>query len=157
MPTSSFLPLLLLVAAIGCALIGGIFFAFSVFVMRALARLPAAHGIAAMQSINIAVITPLFLVPFFGTGAVCLAAAIVARNLPTFPAIVGATLLYLVGTLLTTMAANVPLNNRLARLDSGDAASPVVWKRYITRWTLWNHLRTASALLAAALLLHSLR
>ena len=32
---------LTLVAALGCALVGGVFFAFSSFVMKALGRLPA--------------------------------------------------------------------------------------------------------------------
>ena len=32
------------VAAIGCGLVGGIFFAFSTFVMAALGRLPSDHG-----------------------------------------------------------------------------------------------------------------
>src|SRR5690606_28980359 len=43
---------LVLLAALGCALMAGLFFAFSVAVMRALGALPAAQGIAAMQSIN---------------------------------------------------------------------------------------------------------
>jgi hypothetical protein len=42
--------------ALGSGLMAGAFFAFSTFVMRALARLPAAEGIAAMQSINVAAI-----------------------------------------------------------------------------------------------------
>lgn len=49
--------LLVLFAAIASALSAGIFFAFSTFVMRALAQQPAAQGIAAMQAINITVIT----------------------------------------------------------------------------------------------------
>jgi uncharacterized membrane protein len=50
---------LTLVAALGCGLMAGVFFAFSAFVMKALARLPLAQGIAAMQSINVAVINPI--------------------------------------------------------------------------------------------------
>ena len=45
------LALLLCVAA---GTVGGVFFAFSTFVMKALARLPHAQAIAAMQSINAA-------------------------------------------------------------------------------------------------------
>ena len=41
---------LTLFAALGCGLMAGLFFAFSVAVMKALARLPSAEGIAAMQS-----------------------------------------------------------------------------------------------------------
>jgi hypothetical protein len=41
----------------------GFFFAFSVCVMRALGQLPLEQGIASMQSINVAILNPLFL-PF---------------------------------------------------------------------------------------------
>jgi hypothetical protein len=41
-------------SALGAGLIGGLFFAFSSFVMIALGRLPPASGISAMQSINVA-------------------------------------------------------------------------------------------------------
>ncbi|WP_010496926.1 hypothetical protein [Paenibacillus elgii] len=47
-------------SALGSGLIAGLFFAFSTFVMSALARLPAEQGIAAMQSINVTVLNPLF-------------------------------------------------------------------------------------------------
>lgn len=45
-----------LLVCIGAGLIGGVFFAFSSFVMKALAELPAAHGIDAMQRINVVVL-----------------------------------------------------------------------------------------------------
>jgi uncharacterized membrane protein len=47
-----FLAVLTMVAALGCGLNAGVFFAFSSFVMKALARLQPAQGIAAMQSIS---------------------------------------------------------------------------------------------------------
>ena len=49
---------LTLIAALGSGLIGGVFFGFSGFVMKALARLRPAQGIAAMQSINVVAVTP---------------------------------------------------------------------------------------------------
>ncbi len=45
-------------ALLASALVGGVFFAFSSFIMKALARVPSAEGIAAMQSINVIVINP---------------------------------------------------------------------------------------------------
>lgn len=42
-------------AALGCGLIAGVFFAFSTFVMKGLARIPTEAGVAAMQSINVTV------------------------------------------------------------------------------------------------------
>ncbi|MEH2408541.1 anthrone oxygenase family protein [Nostoc sp.] len=61
-----------LFSALGCGLIAGVFFAFSTFVMNALARLQPAQGITAMQSINITVINPLFMAVFLGTAAACI-------------------------------------------------------------------------------------
>lgn len=58
-------------AILGCGLIAGSFYAFSTFVMQALAQLPPSAGIAAMQSINIVVINGLFLGAFFGTAIAC--------------------------------------------------------------------------------------
>ncbi|HEV8205069.1 MAG TPA: hypothetical protein VGR04_00085, partial [Acidimicrobiia bacterium] len=49
----------------------GFFFAFSACVMKALARLPAAQGVAAMQSINVVVINPLVMAALFGTALAC--------------------------------------------------------------------------------------
>ena len=51
---------LTVVTALGCGLNAGVFFAFSSFVMKALARLQPAQGIAAMQSINLVAVTPGF-------------------------------------------------------------------------------------------------
>jgi len=62
-------------ALLGSSLIAGVFFAFSSFLMKALARIPTHQGIAAMQSINVVVINPTFLGTFMGTGVLCLLVA----------------------------------------------------------------------------------
>src|SRR5215203_2738800 len=59
------------VMALGAGLVGGVFHAFSTFIMSALARIRPSQGIAAMQSINITVLNPWFLLPFVGTAAGC--------------------------------------------------------------------------------------
>src|SRR5690242_17039688 len=64
---------LTLLAILGSGTVAGVFFAFSAFVMSALARLPSAQGIAAMQSINVVVINPKFLGVFMGTALLCVA------------------------------------------------------------------------------------
>jgi len=76
--TSKLVSLLQVLAALGSCLIAGVFFAFSSFVLPALARLPAPLGVAAMQSINVVVLNPLFLGTFFGTAILSLVLAIVA-------------------------------------------------------------------------------
>ncbi len=143
-------------SALGCGLVAGVFFAFSTFVMRALDRLPAPHAVAAMQSINIAVIHPLFLGPFFGTALTCIATTIAARSQSSFPAISAAAALYLFGTLLVTIICNVPLNHRLAAADPSSSAAASAWRHYLSRWLFWNHVRTAAAAFASGALIYSL-
>jgi uncharacterized membrane protein len=144
-----------LATALGCGLVAGVFFAFSTFVMAALKRLPAAESIAAMQSINVLAVTPVFMTALFGTAAACLGlvawTVISSDGRPTALVLVGCAL-YLVGTIGVTIACNVPLNNGLARLRPKDADAAVRWDRFVTRWTEWNHLRTVAALAAAAVL-----
>jgi uncharacterized membrane protein len=156
MATVTHLPFTLkLCSALGCGLIAGVFFAFSTFVMSALARLQPASGIAAMQAINITVINPLFMTAFLGTAAACIFLAISSLSKwhqPGAVYLLFGSLLYLVGTVLVTIIFNVPLNDALATVkpDSPDGAS--LWTNYLTNWTFWNHVRTAAALAAAALL-----
>jgi uncharacterized membrane protein len=63
---------LMFVSALGSGLIAGFFLAFSIVVMKALGQQPPSHGIAAMQSINLVVLNPMFFTAFFGTAATCL-------------------------------------------------------------------------------------
>jgi uncharacterized membrane protein len=71
MRENNILDLVALLSALGCGLAAGIFFAFSTFVMKALGKLAPSQGIAAMQSIYVAIINPWFLRLFFGTAGLC--------------------------------------------------------------------------------------
>jgi uncharacterized membrane protein len=149
----SLLHLLTFLAALGAALVAGIFFAFSVFIMTALGRLPAQGGISAMQSINVVVLNPVFFAVFFGTAAIALVLAItalIAWSEPGAPYLLAGSLLYLVGTILVTIVFNVPLNHQLASVAPGSAEGAAVWTRYLSAWTAWNHVRTLASLAAAA-------
>lgn len=151
--------ILTLIAALGCGLTAGVFFAFSTFVMKALARLAPPAGIAAMQSINVAVLNPWFLGMFLGTAAACalvMIAAVLRWRAPGAVYALGGGALYLIGTLLVTMVCNVPRNNRLARLAPTDPDSVRSWADYVADWTAWNHVRAAAALAAAAALIIAL-
>ena len=144
---------LALASALGSGLMAGVFFTFSTFVMRALARQPAAHGIATMQSINVTVLNPWFLGVFFGTAATCSVLAfdsLVLRPVPGAWLLLAGSALYVLGTFLVTMVCNVPWNNRLAAADAASAAGQALWARYLSRWTAWNHVRTVAALAALA-------
>jgi len=151
---------LTLMGALGAGLVAGIFFAFSAFVMTALGRLSAPKGISAMQSINVAVLNPVFFSVFFGTGAVSLALAIAALAEWSSPAslyLLGGALLYVVGCVLVTVMFNVPLNNKLKAVnpESSDGAS--LWSAYLTTWTAWNTVRTVASLAASVLFILAIR
>ena len=118
------------VTALGSGLMAGLFFVFSVAVMRALARIPAPSGIAAMQAINVVILNPIFGLVFFGTTA---ASALLAAY-----------------AFFVTVAFNVPRNNALAAVDPASAEGARVWSDYRVTWTTWNHVRTLSSLVATA-------
>ena len=147
-------------AALGCGLMAGFFFAFSVCVMNALGRLSPAQGIAAMQSINVVVINPLFLTGFLGTAVACvllLVSSLLSWHRPGAAYLLVGSLLYLVGTILVTMVFNVPRNNALALVTPTDPDSASLWASYLSSWTAWNHIRTIAALAATASLIIALR
>lgn len=146
---------LTLFTALGCGLVAGVFFAFSTFVMNALARLQAKEGIIAMQSINITAINPLFMLALFGTATACIflaVSSVLKWHQPGAAYLLIGSLLYLIGTVLVTIAFNVPLNDALAiaKPDSTEGAN--LWAKYLTNWTFWNHVRTIAALAAALIL-----
>jgi uncharacterized membrane protein len=141
-------------ALLGSALIGGVFFAFSSFVMKALARVPSSEGIAVMQSINVVVINPSFIGAFMGTALLSIAVIVLVLMNGIHPVtmfFIGGSVFYFVGTFLVTMFGNVPLNNQLAAASVTDPDAAVLWMHYLDRWTMWNHVRTAAAIVASLL------
>ena len=151
---NSLIPLVGTIALLGSALVGGVLFAFSSFVMKARARVPSAEGIAAMQSINVVVINPSFMGAFLGTAFLSLGVVVlvlVSRSHPSVMFFLGGAILYFTGTFLVTIFGNVPLNEQLAAVSATDSAAVKLWEHYLNRWTMWNHVRTTSAMLAALL------
>ncbi len=144
-----------LVAALGTGVMSGVFFAFSSFVMKALAALPGPQGIAAMQAINTAAVSPLFLAAFIGNILICTPLAVYSlassHQRGTSWILIG-SLLYLIGAVLTTVVFNVPLNNALAQVDPVSEAASIFWIRYLAAWSAWNHVRAVASFLAAAAL-----
>jgi uncharacterized membrane protein len=153
MSSPLFVPTLL--ACLGCGVMAGVFFAFSAFVMKAIVRLPPAQGIATMQSVNSAAITPAFMTALFGTAAAC--AALIATSILTWHKaytgyLLGGSGLYLAGVIGLTVAYHVPRNQALDRVEPDGTGAAQHWRRYAATWTGGNHVRAVAALAAAAAL-----
>ncbi len=139
---------LAVVGVVGTGLVAGAFCAFSAFVMRALAALPPAQGVAAMNSINVFAVRPAFMIVFTGSAVVCVVIAVVTLVVwpdeGTVELLVGSAL-YLFGVFGLPLVANVPRNNALARLDPGAREAAAYWPTYVREWSVWNHARTVAS------------
>jgi uncharacterized membrane protein len=148
--TGSFIFASMMVITItGCGLMAGLFFVFSVSVMKALAQMPPHEGLKAMQLINRTILNPIFLGTFFGTALLflCILAVSVIERQPGYGWSLSGAAIYLVGGFLVTVWGNVPLNNAL-----DTEGCPEYWGHYLKYWTRWNHLRTAASVVAVILL-----
>lgn len=151
------------IATIGGAAVGGMMYVFSTFVMRGLNRTDPLEAITAMRGINSeANSSPAFLLAYFGAALLAVAVGVVAvlqlRQPGSWWLLAGA--IFAISAAIITIVFNVPLNNRLdgvdpARLSAADAARE--WQAYFSTWTAWNHVRTVTAFVGAALMLVGLR
>lgn len=146
-------------ASVGAGLVGGVFFAFSTFVMTAIRRLPPPQGIAAMQAINKAAPTPAFMIPLFGTALVGAGLAVHALRDLDAPAnryeLAGSAAA--LATCAVTVAFHVPRNEALAAISPSDPSAAAYWRNWVGPWTAGNHVRTLTSLAAAASWLLALR
>jgi uncharacterized membrane protein len=144
------------VTAMGCGLMSGIFFAFSDFVMKALSLQPPESAIRSMQAINIQIVNPVFLMLFVGTPLLMTVLAVVGAlrfaQSGSKLLLLGSAI-YLLGALAITVMVNIPLNNRLARLDAASLEASQFWLKYVSEWVAWNHVRAAAAALSVGALI----
>jgi len=145
------------ITVVGYALLGGVFLAFSDFIMRSLAHTSGRGGIEAMQVINREVFRYVFMALFLGLVPVSLVLtsyAIFALSGPGATLIAVSGMIYLIGSFGVTLIFNVPLNEALARMDLTIEDTQLFWTAtYLPRWTFWNSLRTAACTAASAFLL----
>ena len=136
-------------SALASAAAGGMMFVFSTFVMGGLDRAGPQDAIAAMRGINAAAQTSAtFLLAYFGAALLAIAMGVMAAvvSSPGRGWLLAGAVLGVAGAVVT-VAANVPLNDGL----DAAVATPEVWQAYLANWTSWNHVRTLTSLVAAAL------
>lgn len=147
------IPYVVAAAIAGAGIVTGLLFAFSNFIMRALAELQHEHGMFAMQQINEKIINSLFLFFFLGTPLLCLTIGVYSlfhmsdpRNILLFAGAFG----YIIGPFGITIMFNVPLNNKLAAVQPDEGVE--IWTTYQLKWQRWNHVRTYIGLVSVVLL-----
>ncbi len=148
--------LLALMSLVFAGAMFGFFFAWVCSTMWGLDAADPNVAIAAMQAMNASVRNLVFAPVFFGTPVLLIITALVALRFRARLTAIGfavAGLLYVLGAMLPTMTANVPLNEVLALvetpLDPSEARE--VWQNYSGTWQFWNVIRTAATGLVLAL------
>ncbi|MDW3225806.1 MAG: anthrone oxygenase family protein [Paracoccaceae bacterium] len=154
---SPFIFVVLQVSIVAYALIGGVFLAFSDFIMRSLAHTGGVGGVEAMQVINREVFRWIFMALFLGMAVVSVFVVIYSvTNLAGGPGtliLIGAVV-YLLGCFAVTVFFNVPMNEALAGMDLTSDTTKDYWTNtYLPRWTMWNTIRTVACAVSAALVL----
>lgn len=144
-------------ASLGSAAAGGIFYAFSTFVMRGLDHTGPAAAITAMRGMNAeANNNAPFLLLLLGSALLSVIVGVMAVAQIGRPGswyLLAGAIFGVLGMVIT-MAFNVPLNNHLDQIDLADAAAE--WQAYFTTWTAWNHVRTVTGFAGAVLMLAGL-
>ncbi|MEM9476548.1 MAG: anthrone oxygenase family protein [Pseudomonadota bacterium] len=157
---SLFFFVLLQFAILAYALVGGVFLAFSDFIMRSLSITGGTGGVETMQVINREVFRWVFMALFLGMGAVSVAIVgygALALSGPAGTLILASGVIYLVGCFAVTVVFNVPMNEALAKMDLSDEATRAYWtSTYLPRWTFWNTVRTVACSAASAMLMFGL-
>ena len=144
------------VAIISFGFIGGVYFAFSFFVMQSLKKTSASDAIRTMNTINLVILKSPFMILFFFSSFI--AFILFWENLILYKFISNkgfASIIFLLGMFICTATKNVPLNNKLADFDFNDSSCnpEIEWNNYYKNWIKWNHVRTASCFTSMVLLL----
>ncbi len=151
-----------LVLVIGGTLTGlfaGLLYAFNVAIVPALRSIKGTSHIAAMQAINAKIKNPVFFLSFFGPTLLLPLAAYLHRGTAEFPLLVAAAALHIIGGNGVTIAGNIPLNERLDKVDSGhlsEAEADQIRAEFQGVGSLWmrfHNVRTLAVTAATALVL----
>ena len=132
-------------------LLAGLFYGWQCSVTNGLALLPDKEYLMAFQSMNKAILNPVFFLSFMGS--------LIALAITTFifyrtgsgdvlPYLTTSLTIYAIGVFGITMVCNVPLNETLARFDINLATEVDIQKirsGFELRWNNWHLIRTIAS------------
>lgn len=138
-------------------LMAGLFFGWMVSVIPGLSRIGDNNYIATMQSINVAIVNPAFVIPFMLTPLVLASAGVLeyrAGNQRRAWLLGLAAATYATGVLGVTVGGNIPLNNTLDAFDLNNATTSEAAEQrtsYEGPWNRWHLGRTVANAVSLAL------
>lgn len=140
------------------ALMAGLFFSYSFSVNSGLSQLNDSAYLLAMQSINRAILNPVFFICFFGTVVLLPLNAYLQYNgklTISFTLYSLSAAFYVIGLFGITVLGNVPLNDTLDAFDLGTASQEAVSgmrETFEGPWNKWHSIRTAAVVVSLLLL-----
>lgn len=138
--------IILLLTTLTTALIAGLFYGYSCSVNIGLGQLPDREYLAAMQSINVAILNPLFFLSFMGTLFLLPTSCYLNDQQPVFMLLLLATIVYVIGAFGVTIFGNVPLNDGLADFQLDGATVTEIARQRVKFERPWNTLHTIRTL-----------
>ena len=144
--------ILLVIIILQIGLTSGLLFIFAFAVNPGLARLSEEEYFRAMKYINIVILNPIFFLVFMGPLITMPILTYMSWNDSSmFILIPISTILYLLGVLLITAIKNVPLNNKLEKLNSTEFKGVFIW--YRKPWNFWHNIRTFFSIISLLMLI----
>ncbi|WP_293308127.1 DUF1772 domain-containing protein [Pedobacter sp. UBA5917] len=151
----TFKNIILLLSTVSTALIGGLFYAYSCSVIPGLARLSDVSFLQSMQSINRAILNPLFFASFMGTLILLPISVWFFKEQSTvLYLLLVAALLYFGGVFLVTVIGNVPLNDLLdgsdlTKLNTEELTA--LRNKFEPGWNFYHRIRTIASFICIML------
>jgi uncharacterized membrane protein len=150
--------IIIVITTVFSGLMAGLFYAWSISVTPGLAKIDDATYLRAFQSMNRAILNPLFFVVFFGL--VILLPVLSYFSFQTsisnqYWYVLAATILYFIGIMAVTIGGNIPLNNALEALQIESMTTEQMdefRKSFENKWNRLNLIRAITSFLTFLLL-----
>lgn len=135
----------LVAASTLAALTGGLMFSFAVAQVPGLRHVDDRAYVSIVQSVNLRIVNPVFMVAFLGPILLLPLATFLSRDTGAFGWLLAASILYIAGPFGVTVTRNIPLNDRLAKIDlttATDAELAEARGWFERPWWRWHVVRT---------------
>ena len=151
---ATIMEILLILCTVGSGLFAGIFYIFSICIMKALNKQPTKQAISTMQSINKIILRPTFFIVFMGTPFFCAVVflfGLISNEPANYIYAYAAASIYIISSFGVTIVKNVPMNNSLRDKNINSEEDIKYWQIYFKDWTYWNHIRLWGSLVPCIL------